>query len=130
MEGVLMRKSKFGRYILGGALLGAVISMFDRSTREQLMGKSKSVASDISFYTKNPEILKLRAKEKTDQVQSLYEQFSGDALYLKEKVDELKTLTPQVKELVSDTKEAFTEAKDEYKSIVSESPTENDLGKQ
>jgi len=124
-----MGKSKFGRYILGGALLGAVISMFDRSTREQMMGKSKSVASEISFYTKNPEILKLKAKEKTDQVQSLYEQFSGDALYLKEKVDELKTLTPQVKELVNDTKDAFTEAKDEYKSIVSESPTENDLGK-
>jgi len=124
-----MRKNKLGIYILGGALLGAVISMFDRSTREQVKSKSRSVASEISFYTKNPDILKLKAKEKTDQVQSLYEQFSEDALYLKEKVDELKILTPQVKELVGDTKDAFTEAKDEYKSIVSESPTENDLGK-
>ena len=40
--------------------------------------------------------------------------------YFKGKIDELKELSPQVKELVVDTKDAFTEAKDDYKSIVKE----------
>ena len=124
-----MRKSKIGKYMLCGALLGAVVSLFDRSTRDQMKRKSRNIASDISFYTKNPDILKLKTKEKSDKLQSIYEQVSGDAVYIKEKVDELKLLSPQVKELVIETKDAFTDAKDEYQSIIGESSTENDLGK-
>lgn len=124
-----MRKNKFGKYLLCGALLGAVVSLFDRSTREQMKRKSNSIVSDVSFYTKNPDIVKVKVKEKSDQFQSIYEQFSADASYIKEKIDELKLLSPQVKELVVDTKDAFTDAKGEYQSIVSEGAAKNELGK-
>lgn len=115
-----MQKNKFGTYILAGALLGGVVSLFDRSTREQIMNKSKNIVSGITFYSKNPDVLKSKIQDKTEKYQSIYEQFSDDATYIKDKVDELKQLTPQVKELVVDTKDAFVESKDEYKSIVNE----------
>ena len=118
-----MRKNKFGMYILIGAFIGGAVSLCDRSTREQVVKKTGSVVSGITFYSKNPDLLKLKVQEKTEKYQSIYEQFSDDASYIKEKVDELKQLTPQVKELVVDTKETFTESKDEYKSIVNESPS-------
>ena len=66
-------------------------------------------------------MLKWKLEEKKEKYQSVFEQLSGDASYIKEKVEELRTLTPQVKDLVMDTKDAFAESKDEYKSIVSES---------
>ena len=115
-----MGHGKFGKFIIFGALAGAVISLFDRSTREQVTRKSKNLLSDVSHYRKNPDELKQMVMEKKDKIQLVYNQLSGDANYLKSQVEELKTLTPQVKELVVDTKEAFVEAKDEYKSIVQE----------
>lgn len=36
-------------------------------------------------------------------------------------------MTPQVKELVVDTKDAFVESKDEYKSIASDTPVQKDI---
>lgn len=115
-----MGKSKFGLFMMLGAVLGAIVSLFDRSTRDQVTRKSKNILSDVRFYSKNPDILKQKAQQKTNKIQSMYEQFSGDAMYIKEKVDELKLLSPQVKEIVVDTKETLADSKDEYQSIVNE----------
>lgn len=115
-----MSESKLGKFIIFGALIGAGVSMFDRGTREQVRGKSKKLISAVSFYSKNQDVLKFKIQEKTEKVQTLYEQLAGDASYIKAQVEELKTLTPHVKELVMDTKDTFVESKDEYKAIVSE----------
>lgn len=123
-----MGKSKFGLFMMLGAVLGAIVSLFDRSTRDQVTRKSKNILSDVRFYSKNPDILKQKAQQKTNKIQSMYEQFSGDAMYIKEKVDELKLLSPQVKEIVVDTKETLADSKDEYQSIVNENSAEP-LGK-
>ena len=118
--GINMSGSKFGKFIIVGALVGAITSMIDRNTREQMTKRSKKIASDMNFYTKNPDVFKLKLQEKSEKYQTLYEQLAGDASYIKSRVEELKVLTPQVKELVNDTKVAFVESKDEYKAIVSE----------
>lgn len=115
-----MGRNKLGVFILLGALTGAVVSMFDRSTREQVTKQMKGAISEARFYSENPDVLKTKVLEKKEQIQSMVEQFSDDASYVKEKVEELKMLTPQVKDLVVETKDAFTEAKEEYKAIVSE----------
>lgn len=124
-----MNRNKFGQYIILGALVGAVVSLCDRSTREQVFTKSKGIVSNIRFYTSHPDVLKSKVQEKTEKYQSIYEQFSSDATYLKEKVDELKQLSPQVKEMVVDTKDTFSDSKDEYKAIVNESSMSDGLGK-
>ena len=113
-----MGRSKFWKFVFFGALVGAILSMLDRSTREQATVKSKNTMADVKFYTRNPKILKTKVQEKAEKIQSVYEQFSEDASFIKEKVAELKELTPQVKDLVVDTKDTFVESKDEYKSIV------------
>lgn len=115
-----MSKSKFGQFMIAGALIGAAVSLFDRTTREQVTKKSKNLVAEIGFYSKNPDVFKLKIQEKTEKVRTLYEQLAGDASYIKAQVEELKTLTPQVKELVMDTKDTFVESKDEYKAIVSD----------
>ena len=115
-----MSESKLGKFIILGALIGAGVSMCDRGTREQMTKRSKKLISEVRFYSKNQAVLKFKIQEKTEKIQTLYEQLVGDASYIKAQVEELKTLTPQVKELVMDTKDTFVESKDEYKAIVSE----------
>ncbi len=117
-----MGNSKFGTFIIVGALTGAVVSMFDRSTRKHIVKKSTNCITGMKFYTENPDVLKWKLEEKKEKYKSVFEQLSGDVSYIKAQVEEIKTLTPQVKGLVMDTKEAFVESKDEYKSIVSETP--------
>ena len=120
-----MGNSKFGTFIMVGALTGAVVSMFDRGTRKHIVKKSNNYVTKMKYYAQNPDVLKWKLEEKTDKYKSVYEQLSGDASYIKAQVEELKTLTPQVKGLVMDTKDAFVESKDEYKAIVSETPLQD-----
>jgi adenylosuccinate synthase len=124
-----MSENKLGKYIFFGALVGGLISLCDRRTREDVVNKSRSFMYDIRYYSKNPDVVKLKLQEKSEKYQSIYEQVASDATYFKGKMDELKELSPQVKELVVDTKEAFTEAKDDYKAMVSEGSTSNSTGK-
>lgn len=116
-----MNKSKFGKFVFLGALTGATLSMLDRATRQQFLGKSRKLSSDFGYYSKNPQLLKYQMQEKAEKIQTLYEQIAGDATYIKKQVEELKTLTPQVKDLVVNTKEAFVDSKDEVKAIVNDS---------
>jgi adenylosuccinate synthase len=124
-----MSGNKLGKYIFFGALVGGLISLCDRRTREDVVNKSRSFMYDVRYYSKNPDVVKLKLQEKSEKYQSIYEQVASDATYFKGKMDELKELSPQVKELVVDTKEAFTEAKDDYKAMVSEGSTSNSTGK-
>ena len=120
-----MGTNKFGLFILFGALTGAAVSMCDRSTRNQVKRDVKHFVSEVGFYSKNPDILKVKVQEKKEKIQSVVDQITEDATYVKEKVAELKLLTPQVKNLVVETKDTFTESKDEYKTIVSESSSQS-----
>jgi len=113
-----MSESKFVKGIVIGAIAGAGLSLLDRVTREDVKYKLRTVSSDVKYYSKNREDLKLKLQEKADQIQTVYNQFSQDAQYISNKVDELKTLTPKVKTLVIDTKDAFVQSKEEYKTIV------------
>ncbi len=113
-----MKESMLVKGILFGAVAGAGISLLDRTTREDVKYRLNNLSSDIKYYSQNREYFKLKLQEKADKIQSVYNQFSRDAQYLSGKVDELKTLSPQVKTLVTDTKEAFVHSKEEYKTIV------------
>jgi gas vesicle protein len=115
-----MKESMLVKGMLIGAVAGAGISLLDRTTREDVKYRLNNLSSDIKYYAQNREDFKLKLQEKADKIQSVYNQFSRDAQYLSGKVDELKTLSPQVKTLVTDTKDAFVHSKEEYKTIVKE----------
>lgn len=122
-----MAGSKFGKMVLIGALTGAVISMFDKTTRSEMSRRAKGLGEDAKYYMKNPDVLRWKLQDKSDKLKALYEQFDSDKQYLQSKASELKQLTPTVKTLVEDTKTAFVdskdavmEAKDDYKQMASE----------
>lgn len=115
-----MKESMLVKGILFGAVAGAGISLLDRTTREDVKYRLNNLSLDIKYYAQNREDFKLKLQEKANKIQSVYNQFSSDAQYISGKVDELKTLSPQVKTLVTDTKEAFVHSKEEYKTIVKE----------
>jgi hypothetical protein len=92
--------------------------LFNRATREDVKFRLKTVSYDVRYYSKNREDLKLKLQEKADKLQTVYNQFTQDAQYITDKVEEIKELSPQVKTLVTDTKDAFVHSKEEYKTIV------------
>ncbi|KXH78826.1 hypothetical protein [Sporosarcina sp. HYO08] len=115
-----MGNNKFGKFIVLGSVIGAVVSLFDSHTRYQVTRKSKEMIWDIRYYSKNPEILMNKIQVKKEKYKIVYEQIAEDLTYIKEQVNHMKALTPQVKSLVMDTKDAFIESKDEYKAIIEE----------
>lgn len=124
-----MRKSKFGTYVILGALIGGAASLLDTTTREQIIGRSKKAVHMVQYYTKNKDVLKSKIEEQKEKYETIFERVSEDAAYIKEKVDDIRQLTPQIKELATDTKEAFVESKDEYKAIVAEAAGEDSTAK-
>lgn len=124
-----MGKSKFGTYMILGAIIGGAASLLDKSTREQIVGKSRKTVHMVQYYTKNKDVLKSKIEEQKEKYETIFERVSEDAAYIKEKVDDIRQLTPQIKELATDTKEAFVESKDEYKAIVAEAAGEDSTGK-
>lgn len=118
--GILMRKSKFGTYIILGAFLGGAASLLDKTTRESVVGKSKKAVNTVQYYAQNKDVLKSKIEAEKEKYEIIFERISEDAAYIKDKVDDIKQLTPQVKELVTDTKEAIVESKDEYRTIAAE----------
>lgn len=129
LEGFVVGNSKFGKFVLIGALTGAAVSLLDKSTRRQVMNTSNQMVNQVKFYASNPDVLKEKFQQSKEKYLSLYDQFSGDAAYIKTQVDELKTLTPQVKELVVGTKEAFVDSKEEYKELMTETKETGDVKK-
>ncbi|HEY4566551.1 YtxH domain-containing protein [Planococcaceae bacterium Storch 2/2-2] len=100
-----MNKSKFGKFVALGALVGGVISLFDRGTRAVM----KERAERVGYYAKNPGELKETVEAEVNKWTNLYETVTEQVSYYTSQVDELKDLTPAVKELVNETKEAFSE---------------------
>ncbi len=115
-----MSNNKFVKGMVMGALAGAGLSLLDKSTRKDVSYKVHSLSSDMKYYSKHRRELKMMLQEKVDMLQSVYAQFSQDAQYITNKVNEFKNISPQVKSLVTDTKEALSHSKEEYKSIVKE----------
>ncbi|WP_313893659.1 YtxH domain-containing protein [Psychrobacillus sp.] len=113
-----MSENKFVKGIVCGAVIGGALTLLDKSTRNAIINKTKYCQKQIQYYSKNREELKTTMEEQMTKWKSVYEQFSSDATYLSQKVNEVKQITPQVKTLLTDTKDAFVQSKEEYKSMV------------
>jgi gas vesicle protein len=104
-----MGKSLFIKGVLFGAVAGGALSLLDKSTRESVVSNCKKTTKEISFYIKNPGEAVNQVKEMKNKIQTTFEQVSSEVSFIMEKVEELKETTPEVVELVEDTKEAFFE---------------------
>lgn len=104
-----MGQSKFLKLTVIGALVGATISMLDRSTREHTITTAKKVKDNVLYYTANREELEALVEEKVSSVKSYY----NNANKLINKKDELMQIPDTIQGLIGETKAAFTTKKEE-----------------
>lgn len=107
-----MKKSKMGKYIVLGALVGGIVSLMDETTRRH----TKEKMDKTIYYAKHPKILKQTVEQEVDKWSTIYSNVSEEVQYFTSQFGDLKELTPQVKQMFVDTKEAFVESKDEVQS--------------
>ena len=108
-----MNNTKFWKGVLFGAIAGGAISLFDRHTRKVVFENCQETAGKITYYVKNPGEAANCVKESTRKIRSTIEEVSEEIAFIAEKVDELREVTPQVADILKDTKVAFLEERRE-----------------
>lgn len=90
-----------------GALVGAAVSLLDRRTRQDVVACGKNASSKIKGYVKEPTLFTNEVKQKMEDVKDTFQEVSDDITFINEKVNELKEATPQVINLLKESKERF-----------------------
>ena len=103
------KRNKLVEGIVIGAIIGGAVSLFDKETRSSVIQGSKKLKDKTTTLIQHPELVTDTVKEKYETIRTTIEQVSEDVSFLAGKVEKLKETTPQVMEIVNDTKEAFVE---------------------
>ncbi|MDR7077151.1 gas vesicle protein [Neobacillus niacini] len=102
-----MVRNLFLKGIVYGAIAGGALSLLDKQTRQAMKVNVKKAYCQVSYVVRHPGEITENVKETADKIRNTIEQVSEDISYITGKVDELRELTPQVKERVMETKSAF-----------------------
>ena len=105
-------KSKLLPFIAIGAIAGAVISMFDKQTREHTVETTKKVKDTVSYYAENKDELLALVESKVEQAQGIYGTVNNNIQSLMQNGNDLKTLPSTIQSMVSDTIQAFSKKDD------------------
>jgi gas vesicle protein len=103
----MVKENKMFTGILVGALVGAVVSLLDKQTRQDVIASSQRVTSKMKEYIEQPSTLANEVKQKIDDVKDTIQEVSEDLSFLNEKVNELKETTPQVVKMIQETRDRF-----------------------
>ncbi|WP_129705871.1 YtxH domain-containing protein [Priestia megaterium] len=103
------KRNKLVEGIIIGAIIGGAVSLFDKETRSSVIQGSKKLKDKTTTLIQHPELVTDTVKEKYETIRTTIEQVSEDVSFVAGKVEKLKETTPQVMEIVNDTKEAFVE---------------------
>ncbi|MCM3569204.1 YtxH domain-containing protein [Neobacillus mesonae] len=101
----MTKKNLFWKGMFLGALAGGAVSLFDRNTREVMKGNVQKASSKVYDTVKHP-------KETVTKIKSMIDEVSEDFAYLTDKVEEIRELTPQVTDIIKETKDTFTKDDD------------------
>lgn len=106
-----MGQNKLFKAVVAGAIIGGIVSMFDRATRESTVATVKTTSERVKYYAQNRDELMQMVEGKIEQAQSLYDTAQTSITKLVENADQLKGLPETIQAMVGDTQKAF--AKDE-----------------
>lgn len=101
------KKSKFMQAVLIGALAGAAVSLFDKSTRKAVIANSKNGLTCMKELIQDPSNLLTQVQETSTEFRSTVEKISNDVSFISKRVEEMKDIPSQVVNVVMETKEAF-----------------------
>lgn len=102
-----MSSSRFWKGVFLGAIAGGVLTLFDRQTRTAVAEHCRQTKDRITYYAKNPEEAARCVTESTRKIRATIEEVGEDISFITEKVEELRELTPQMVDVVKDTKDVL-----------------------
>ena len=103
-----MAKSKLLPYVAIGAIVGAAISMLDKTTREHTISSVKNAKDTVTYYAQNRGELENLITSKVEQMQAVYTKNQETINSLLSGIQESKALPETVVSMMNDTKEAFS----------------------
>ncbi|MFS0862561.1 YtxH domain-containing protein [Fredinandcohnia sp. 179-A 10B2 NHS] len=103
----MSNQNKMVKSMLIGAAIGAAISLFDKETRESFLHTSKRVGKKTVDILKNPGVYTDLVKDQFNTVRTTVEQVAEDVRFVTTKVNEIAETTPEIVELVKETKDVF-----------------------
>lgn len=109
---MMTKKNQFWKGMLLGAIAGGAVSLLDRETRKAM----KENVHKVSYLMRHPGEITEKVKGTAEKLRTTMEQVSEDISFIVDKVDELRELTPQVTDMLKETKDTFTKS-DEDESI-------------
>lgn len=101
-----MMNNKFVKGMIYGALIGGVITLFDKEVRQQALSEGKQKARQIKGVILNPRETIDEIQGKFDQVRNSIQQFNRDIQFLTEKASEIKELSLQTVKTFTDEQES------------------------
>ncbi len=101
------KRNKLVESMLIGAAIGAVVSLFDKDTRETVIQNGKAVSRKSAEIIKNPEVVTGKIKDNIRMVRSTINEITEDVQFLATKVNELNEKTPEMIGMIKETKDAF-----------------------
>ncbi|MER2000859.1 MAG: YtxH domain-containing protein [Lysinibacillus sp.] len=103
-----MVKSKLVPAILVGAAVGAVVSMFDKNTRDHTVQTASKVKETVSYYAQNREELQSLLETKVHQAQSFFNSAEQNIQAFLGSDEQGQSLPETITSLLTETKEAFS----------------------
>lgn len=108
-----MVKSKLLPFIAIGAVVGAAVSLMDKSTRDHTLETTKKVKDTVTYYAENRDELMALVEDKVGKAQSLYGSVNNNIQSLmQEGGGDLQSLPGTIQSLVSETIQAFSKKDD------------------
>lgn len=109
----MTKKNQFWRGMLLGALAGGAISLLDKQTREVMYENVQKTTRKVTYVLKNPGEVTEKVKEAAEKLKTTVKQVSEDISYITDKVEEFREITPQVTDILKETKDTFTKSDEE-----------------
>jgi gas vesicle protein len=106
----MTKKNQFWRGMLLGAIAGGAISLLDKQTREVMTEKVQKTTTKVSHILRNPGEITDKVMETAEKLKTTVKQVSEDISYITDKVDELREITPQVTDILKETKDTFSKS--------------------
>lgn len=101
-------KNKLLPAILLGALVGGLVSLIDRSTREKVLSGSKKAMN----YAKHPDDLKDKFSSPSNEPSKL-DQVKEEILFWKDTIEEIRRNNPELEQSIMDAKDTFMKNKEQ-----------------
>ena len=100
-----MSKSKLFKSILVGAAVGAVVSMFDRKTREHTIETTKKFKNTVVYYAKNFDEVQHLIEQKVEATKEVYDKASDNIITIVGRLGEVKELPSNIKAIIKNDEE-------------------------